>query len=109
MQGLVLFHVAFQTGFCPMFLRNFIKQLPFELIEAARIEGSPLSAKPYPFGIDQLTFPPSRAQGCTRTQLKGPNAFSPPATLTDGSTVSLSHSSGAVLPCTTRRWKLLNS
>jgi multiple sugar transport system permease protein len=39
-QGLVLFHVAFQTGFCTLFLRNFIKQLPFELIEAARIEGA---------------------------------------------------------------------
>jgi len=39
-QGLVLFHVAFQTGFCTLFLRNFIKQLPYELIEAARIEGA---------------------------------------------------------------------
>jgi multiple sugar transport system permease protein len=39
-EGLVLFHVAFQTGFCTLFLRNFIRQLPFELIEAARIEGA---------------------------------------------------------------------
>lgn len=38
-EGLVLFHIAFQTGFCTLFLRNFIKQLPFELIEAARVEG----------------------------------------------------------------------
>lgn len=38
--GLILFHTAFQTGFCTLFLRNFIKQLPFELIEAARIEGA---------------------------------------------------------------------
>jgi multiple sugar transport system permease protein len=38
--GLILFHTAFQTGFCALFLRNFIKQLPFELIEAARIEGA---------------------------------------------------------------------
>jgi multiple sugar transport system permease protein len=38
--GLVLFHTAFQTGFCTLFLRNFIQQLPFELIEAARIEGA---------------------------------------------------------------------
>lgn len=38
--GLVLFHTAFQTGFCTLFLRNFIKQLPYELIEAARIEGA---------------------------------------------------------------------
>ena len=37
--GLVLFHVAFQTGFCTLFMRSFIKQLPFELIEAARVEG----------------------------------------------------------------------
>ncbi|CAB3726601.1 carbohydrate ABC transporter permease [Trinickia soli] len=38
--GLILFHLSFQTGFCALFLRNFIKQLPFELIEAARIEGA---------------------------------------------------------------------
>ncbi len=37
--GLVLFHVAFQAGFCTLFMRNFIRQLPFPLIEAARVEG----------------------------------------------------------------------
>ncbi|MFZ5961407.1 carbohydrate ABC transporter permease [Thalassococcus sp. BH17M4-6] len=37
--GLVLFHVAFQTGFCTLFMRNFIRALPFPLIEAARVEG----------------------------------------------------------------------
>ena len=37
--GLVLFHSAFQTGFCTLFMRNFIKALPFELIESARLEG----------------------------------------------------------------------
>lgn len=37
--GLVLFHAAFQTGFCTLFMRNFMKELPFELIESARIEG----------------------------------------------------------------------
>ena len=37
--GLILFHVAFQTGFCTLFMRNFIRQLPFALIEAARVEG----------------------------------------------------------------------
>ncbi len=37
--GLVLFHAAFQAGFCTLFMRNFIKALPFELIESARIEG----------------------------------------------------------------------
>ncbi|MEJ6478195.1 MAG: multiple sugar transport system permease protein [Paracoccaceae bacterium] len=37
--GLVLFHIAFQTGFCTLFMRNFIRALPFQLIEAARVEG----------------------------------------------------------------------
>lgn len=37
--GLVLFHIAFQTGFCTLFMRNFIKSLPFALIESARVEG----------------------------------------------------------------------
>lgn len=39
LQGLVLFHIAFQTGFCTLFMRNFIRALPFPLIEAARVEG----------------------------------------------------------------------
>jgi multiple sugar transport system permease protein len=38
--ALILFHVSFQTGFCALFLRNFIKQQPYELVEAARIEGA---------------------------------------------------------------------
>ena len=38
-RGLVLFHIAFQTGFCTLFMRNFIRALPFPLIEAARVEG----------------------------------------------------------------------
>jgi multiple sugar transport system permease protein len=37
--GLVMFHSAFQTGFCTLFMRNFMKALPFELIESARLEG----------------------------------------------------------------------
>lgn len=37
--GLVLFHIAFQSGFCTLFMRNFIRALPRELIEAARVEG----------------------------------------------------------------------
>lgn len=37
--GLVLFHIAFQAGFCTLFMRNFIRALPRELIEAARVEG----------------------------------------------------------------------
>ena len=38
-QGLVLFHVALQTGLCALFMSNFIRALPFPLIEAARVEG----------------------------------------------------------------------
>lgn len=38
-RGLILFHIAFQTGFCTLFMRNFIRALPFPLIEAARVEG----------------------------------------------------------------------
>jgi multiple sugar transport system permease protein len=34
-----VFHVAFQTGFCTLFMRNFIKQLPDALLEAARLDG----------------------------------------------------------------------
>ncbi len=37
--GLAMFHIAFQTGFCTLFMRNFIRALPYELIEAARVEG----------------------------------------------------------------------
>lgn len=37
--GLAAFHIAFQTGFCTLFMRNFIRALPVELIEAARVEG----------------------------------------------------------------------
>lgn len=39
--GLALFHIAFQTGFCTFFLRGFIRELPRELLEAARAEGVP--------------------------------------------------------------------
>ena len=38
--GLILFHTAFQIGFCTFFLRGFIKELPHELVESARIEGA---------------------------------------------------------------------
>lgn len=39
-QGVILFHVAFQLGFCTFFLRNFMKQIPMSLIEAPRIDGA---------------------------------------------------------------------
>jgi multiple sugar transport system permease protein len=38
--GVILFHVAFQLGFCTFFLRNFMKQIPQSLIEAPRIDGA---------------------------------------------------------------------
>ena len=38
--GLILFHTAFQIGFCTFFLRGFIKEIPHELVESARIEGA---------------------------------------------------------------------
>jgi multiple sugar transport system permease protein len=38
--GLVLFHVAFQTGFCTLFLRNFMRTIPDALLDAARLEGA---------------------------------------------------------------------
>ncbi|WED21264.1 carbohydrate ABC transporter permease [Vibrio sp. JC009] len=37
--GLILFHIAFQSGFCTLFMRNFIVGIPDALIEAARVEG----------------------------------------------------------------------
>ena len=38
--ALIVFHVAFQTGFATLFMRNFIAALPGELFEAARSEGA---------------------------------------------------------------------
>jgi multiple sugar transport system permease protein len=38
--GLVLIHVAFQTGFCTFVLSNYMKTIPFELTEAARVDGA---------------------------------------------------------------------
>jgi len=37
--ALIMFHVAFQTGFCTLFMRNFIVGLPNELLESARVDG----------------------------------------------------------------------
>lgn len=39
-QGLILFHTAFQSGFATFFLCNFIAKLPYSLVEAARVEGA---------------------------------------------------------------------
>ncbi|MBB4951968.1 multiple sugar transport system permease protein [Agrobacterium vitis] len=38
--ALIIFHVAFQTGFATLFIRNFIASLPDELFQAARAEGA---------------------------------------------------------------------
>lgn len=37
--ALIFFHVAFQAGFCTLFMRNFMVAIPDALIEAARVEG----------------------------------------------------------------------
>ena len=37
--ALVLFHIAFQTGCCTLFIRNFVRERPDALVESARIEG----------------------------------------------------------------------
>jgi multiple sugar transport system permease protein len=38
--ALILFHSAFQTGFCTLFMRNFIRELPDSVLDAARLEGA---------------------------------------------------------------------
>ncbi|MER8865233.1 carbohydrate ABC transporter permease [Mesorhizobium sp. M0751] len=40
MAALIIFHIAFQTGFATLFMRNFIAALPAELFQAARAEGA---------------------------------------------------------------------
>jgi multiple sugar transport system permease protein len=39
-QGVILIHVAFQLGFCTFVLRNFMRTLPGEIFDAARIDGA---------------------------------------------------------------------
>lgn len=38
--GVILFHIAFQIGFCTFFLRNFMITIPTSLFEAAKIDGA---------------------------------------------------------------------
>jgi multiple sugar transport system permease protein len=38
--ALILFHSAFQIGFCTLFMRNFIRELPDAILDAARLEGA---------------------------------------------------------------------
>jgi len=40
LMGVILFHVAFQIGFCTFFLRNFMVTIPTSLFEAAKIDGA---------------------------------------------------------------------
>lgn len=37
--GLIFFHTAFQLGFCTFMLRNYMRTVPNEILEAARIDG----------------------------------------------------------------------
>ncbi len=37
--GLIAFHTAFQLGFCTFLLRNYMRTIPGEILEAARIDG----------------------------------------------------------------------
>jgi multiple sugar transport system permease protein len=38
--GVIMIHIAFQLGFCTFVLRNFMRTLPGEVMEAARIDGA---------------------------------------------------------------------
>lgn len=39
-QGVILFHIAFQLGFCTFFLRNFMIDIPKSIFESAKIDGA---------------------------------------------------------------------
>ena len=38
--GVIIIHIAFQLGFCTFVLRNFMRTIPNEIMDAARIDGS---------------------------------------------------------------------
>jgi multiple sugar transport system permease protein len=38
--ALILFHTAFQTGFCTLFLHNFLREIPDTVLDAARLDGA---------------------------------------------------------------------
>ena len=38
--ALIVFHTAFQTGFCTLFMRNFIHDVPDTLLDTARVDGA---------------------------------------------------------------------
>ena len=37
--ALILIHTAFQLGFCTFVLRNFMRTVPYEIVDAARVDG----------------------------------------------------------------------
>jgi multiple sugar transport system permease protein len=43
--GVILIHVAFQTGFCTFVLSNYMKTLPKELTEAALVDGASVNTQ----------------------------------------------------------------
>ena len=57
--ALIFFHVAFQTGFCTLFMRNFIIGIPEELLESCRLEGAsewnPKTPKPLIYEINLIS------------------------------------------------------
>jgi multiple sugar transport system permease protein len=38
--ALIAFHTSFQTGFCTLFMRNFIREVPDTLLDTARMDGA---------------------------------------------------------------------
>ncbi|MFD9705105.1 carbohydrate ABC transporter permease [Lentzea sp. NPDC059081] len=50
--GVILIHVAFQMGFCTFVLSNYMKTIPYELTEAARVDGASVFRQYW-----QLTLP----------------------------------------------------
>ena len=50
--GVVLIHIAFQSGFCTFVLSNYMKTIPYELTEAARVDGASVFRQYW-----QLTMP----------------------------------------------------
>lgn len=38
--ALIAFHASFQTGFCTLFMRNFIRDVPDTLLDTARVDGA---------------------------------------------------------------------
>ena len=38
--ALIVFHTAFQLGFCTFVLRNFVRTIPGEIFDAARVDGA---------------------------------------------------------------------